>query len=322
MGIAAVVGDPAVSVSIMLAANAAAFVGLLYILLYRNTRRVLDAVLFTALSCATAAFFFWSSVPETFAFGATAVLATLVAMGTSNEKSRELMLVLTGVFTLGITPTNFVATLVCSVISLGWKRTLRVFLLSLVGVLVLWLLQRQFFLFTELFPDLQEEVSYVRWDIAFSAIRHFLLDAAYPLGVVDASHVAGAAALVAIDGASLRSAAVSTLLVWAVWLFVVLSGVRATWADARAQKLGVACTFIVLFQLGLHAFYGAEVNFLYSLHWVPLLVLLASCATRTRLRIPLLISCLLLVGAMGPRNHQLQQAAVARSATIGAHGTQ
>ena len=60
----------------------------------------------------------------------------------------------------------------------------------------------------------------------------------------------------------------------------------------------------LLGQWGLHQVYGGEETFLYALHWVPLLVLVAAAGTLTRWRpLALGLAAVVLVGA-GVNNRQ------------------
>jgi len=86
----------------------------------------------------------------------------------------------------------------------------------------------------------------------------------------------------------------------AVWLWSALLGlgVWAAWARRkRNAPLRRVLGLVLLGQLILHLLYGEE-TFLYSLHWLPLLVILAAFSALTRLRpVALTLATALLVCA-------------------------
>jgi hypothetical protein len=91
-----------------------------------------------------------------------------------------------------------------------------------------------------------------------------------------------------------------TILVAGLWGLVTLRGLdRFRWA------LGLT----LLGQVGLHLVYGDE-TFLYSLHFLPLLLALAACATQLPARQPLRLVLLLLIVLVALNNTQQFQRAV------------
>ena len=107
-GLTFVTGDAFVSARLILAANAALSVVLLWAIAGRLGLGRLDRALVCGLFIASAAFAFWHTMLETFPFGGTTILAGLFA-GTLalDGRSRSFAMVLCGAAALSMTITNF-----------------------------------------------------------------------------------------------------------------------------------------------------------------------------------------------------------------------
>lgn len=294
----------------MLALNAMALVSLLYFIVFSVSGRVTDTVVLVALFLATGSFLFWAVVPETFPFGATTVLVPLALMNMPDSRMKEHMFVLAGVLTIGITPTNAMATMVCALISFGPRRMFFIMVKALLIVVLLWIVQKQLFYSAEFLPDVARESRHFGIADAFPAIKRFLLDSAYPQGIaLQAADSVAAPRLVLLEG----SWSPGTLASWSVWIAIVGAGIVGAWRNrSDSRQLAKAAGAILLGQMCLHIIYGAKLNFLYSLHWMPLFVIVVAFGAGTRLRMLVLAACTMLALGMGPRNHLLQLDAIDR----------
>jgi hypothetical protein len=73
-------------------------------------------------------------------------------------------------------------------------------------------------------------------------------------------------------------------------------------AQGRLRRIATLVTGVITGQLVLHLFYGDDGFFLYSLHFAPLLILLASFSSATRWRLPCLAGTVILAGLAGWNN--------------------
>ena len=93
------------------------------------------------------------------------------------------------------------------------------------------------------------------------------------------------------------------------WMWAALLGLgmwSARTAARRHRALMRTLALTLLGQFALHQVYGAEETFLYSLHWLPLLIVVAACSTLTRARaLALALAGALLVCAAVNNTHQL-----------------
>ena len=121
--------------------GAAWIVGLFLILRLCGVRR-LDALLFGGLAAVSAAFIFWSVVPETYVFGAMSMLPAvfLVVLRRSGALS-SWWYVGASALSLSITVTNWMAGIAAAFICLPWKRALRITIGAFAAVLLLSRLQ-------------------------------------------------------------------------------------------------------------------------------------------------------------------------------------
>jgi hypothetical protein len=103
-----------------------------------------------------------------------------------------------------------------------------------------------------------------------------------------------------IQEAAIGSAGIASLIATVVWLVLLANGFIGVLSDlARRHRLAVAGLLLTLVgQLGLHLVWGTEA-FLYSLHWAPLLVVVAALGARGRLRTVVVAAAAVLAIALG-----------------------
>src|SRR3989338_3256281 len=70
--------------------------------------------------------------------------------------------------------------------------------------------------------------------------------------------------------------------VW-IWAALLALGAWGLWTAQRLRNLRLVLAVSVLGQMGLHLLYGEE-TFLFSLHWLPLRVIVAAFGTLTKHR--------------------------------------
>ncbi len=269
--------DPVLSGRLVGAAVAFVWGFLLYRLLHVITRNVAAALLLTCTALASASFLFWATVPETYIFGSASILfALLVTLKASEGR-------VTGAVasTLAFTVTNVMAGLATAVVTLPWRRALQAAANALCIVVILWGVQKYVIPSTQFFIGDKEEKDYMfRLDgerVASVARSFVVTSMVMPTPTHETRYYQPEAILFTQKAPASGWAAIAA---WLGLLILGLLGLRDA-ADVRALRVVLLLTLAG--QFALHVVYGEE-TFLYSLHFMPLLVLLAGFAFRTRFR--------------------------------------
>lgn len=305
--------DGLTAVRVVTAAVAGTTVAAFYVLQRLTVRPRLDALLFTAVLATSASSIFWFTVPETYAFGALGFVAALafVAAGPARPASLAAAVAI-NVGTLGITLTNWMAGLLATVARCSpgtfrfWRRpvaatirelapTARVIVATAAVSAILWLGLRAIFPKTRApFPySWDDEHQYLLWPslarLGEAAEAFFLHTMVMPEFTAHwrvqatASGMALNAQHASISGSNLW--AVAALAAWiALLAYGALSLVRGTGQPEYRITLGL----LTLAQAAMHFLYGEE-TFLYSLHYLPLLVGVAALGAEGRARLPALL---------------------------------
>ncbi len=256
-------------------------------LLTRLNHNPLDVVLGALLVATSASLLFFTSVVETFAWGALSIFLALHILHRNEEDQPPSVFafVAAGMISLGMTITNWMSAL----IGLWWeswtKRTL-VLGLTLAGAVIVILLQRLAF---EDAPTpsiwLINETRYITipgLDLLLNKLATILLYSQIsPAPVVSPPLDAIWSPPVLNMLQPLWGVKISLLgwLGWIAWAGLLLLAVFKFWsAPSRARTVTVVLLF-VLFQCALHLLYG-ESPFLYALHFTPFLAVFALEAMR------------------------------------------
>ena len=277
--------------------------------------RVVDAALFTAASLTTASFLFFSPVPDTFPFSAITMLVPFMALAVIHQVRRqERLLTVAGLVSLSLNVANWMAGIAAAFAALRWRRALQVCANVLAIGTLLWGVQRRAFQDLEFFldkppdpesvyaPSLERVVMATKGVLLHTAVvpRVELCDRAPVKWAPDAPKY-----FVSVQEATIKEPiAVVAALSWVALLILGAFGLRETSPPFR-----VALGATILGQLALHTVFGGEI-FLYSLHYVALLVMVAAMATRGPYRrIALALVCVFAVTAATNNVHQLRRTA-------------
>ena len=275
------------AVRLVVAGTGAAWITGLFLVLRLSGFRRLDALLFGGLAAASAAFIFWSTVPETYVFGAMSTLPALfiVLLARSGPLS-SWWLVGASALSLSITVTNWMAGVAAAFICQPWKRALRISAGAFLAVLVLSKLQELVLSNVGAMLNWIYEVRYVLpnqgaglWRVALSFLFHTLVMPTVQIGSQGARPGFNLLTQMAAPGSATWFGTLGVAL-WAVLLGIGLVSLLALRAHGRLRlMLGL----MLVGQLTLHAVYGEE-TFLYSMHWLGPLVLTAAlgCLTPAR----------------------------------------
>jgi hypothetical protein len=291
--------DPVISVRLVMAAAALVWAALLYTLLRTIAADSLGALLLGGGGVASASLLFWTAVPETYVFGSITILLALLVASRA-PRMREPLLVAVSAATLAFTVTNWMAGMATALAALPWRRAVQVTINAFALVVVLWGVEKFLFPTAVFFIGDREEAGFVfrptAERVADVANGFFVAPMVMPrfvptfrddhpeqLMLTQKSRFWRQDLLA--DGAAV------------VWLLLLLLGLLSLGAAPELRALKIALLLTLAGQFALHVVYGNE-TFLYSLHFLPLLLALAAFALRTRARkAALVLAALLLAGA-------------------------
>lgn len=278
------------AVRIVIAGVAAAWLGVLFILLRLIGCRRFDATLFSVLGATSAMAVFWFTVPETYSFGSLSVLLGLsvIALAEYRNLSSGWFLVCNAL-TLSITKTNWMVGLFGTFANYPWKRAFRIAVSALCLVVVLWGVERLLFPTANFFiggegkeakkyvflprsgGPLKIFSSFVFHSMMMPAIRVVVKPEKQPWPTMSTQ--------MSLPGSGSLWGAIGV----GIWAVLLAFGIWALFDMKRHSRFGIVLGLSLLGQLGLHLLYGDE-TFLYALHFGPLLVVLAALTTLTRAR--------------------------------------
>ncbi len=287
-------------------ATGAGFLAMTFLLLcYRLTGGVLDALIYTLLLMSSAGFLFFATVFELYAWGAFSIVAALLC-ATVSGRYKAAALIAGSAVSLSFTVTNWMAGLAVTALAEPPRRAALYTVMAFATVAALAAVQSNLYRTSGKFLYLGEEARYAKIDIRqkIQAVpRAFFVDPIIFPGVGSGTDKDGKRFLMAqpsANGASLvHKFAVLT------WIALFGAGAAAAWSAWRRRsnlrRMAMLASGVTAGQLILHVFYGSWF-FLYSLHYAPLLVLLASFASASKWRLPCLAGALVLAGLAAANN--------------------
>jgi hypothetical protein len=291
------IGPPR-ALRLLVAISAALWIVCLYSTMRLIDCKKFDATVFSVLAASSSSSIFWFAIPETFAMGSISILVSLAFIAFTRFKNINLIwYVILNIFTLSITITNWIAGLTVTYIKLSFRKFMVTIALALTIALCLWLIQ------TVLFPSAHQLVSnesgYILMTQAGGVINslqailvHSMIAPALllrnGLGIVSGELI------LSFQGATLGSGSVWGAIAVIPWIFLLCLGVRSFFIANIDPGFRLTLVIILIGQVLLHLIYGSEV-FLYSLHFLPLIIIFASLTTLTRYRKVALVLALLLI---------------------------
>lgn len=377
--------ETVIAVRLVLASAAAAWAGLLCLVLRGFGCRPWDAALFTVLGAVSASFVFWSTVPETFLFGSLGFLLTLaLAVRAEDRAPSWLGFAVTGALNLGITLTNIMVSGVATLLHFSWRRCGVVLLTAIAltglvagmvaagtppvlyaagGLALLFAIRRWRRAIDRAAAHLERSWIFSARTVAALVMTGVagvtvaltappLRDAVTRMAEQELRHVLPSSG--AGPGAALRSIVVSTVIMprpaltpdrWeanaerhllltqrsspasagalgvvgiALWLSVLGLGVWSFLSSAAHPKFRLIVGASLAGQILLHLVYGDE-TFLYSLHFLPFLVIIAAAGTLGRLRtlvLGLTVALVIVAATHNVREFRLAAAALNSLATV------
>jgi len=308
--------EPWNALSVLLFLNAILWSNLVWYILYRITRRILDTTIYGLLLASTAATLLWLPVVETYAFGSTSILIAIAVLVTPTLRFNALAQAIALVFSAAITITNAMFGIIAVVLS--WKSlktalfiafAIAFFALGAIGSKRLFPNAKSYLAPQKVYSSINEDLSFfARIKPINKYVSDFIVQPLMPRFVFAGeipkhySHVRGdwwwpANRLPVIDkhrsiaNVSYQLIHASNPALWTVattlWFAILIAGMASAFALKDDLFLRIAIPAGILGQFALHFVYGHETA-IYELHWMPSLIFLAALSSRTKMRGPCL----------------------------------
>ena len=282
--------EPLAATHLLMAVIAGLWVGTLFVLLRLIGCPRLDAALVSVVGASSASAVFWFSMPETYVLGSWTILLALLLVALARHRQVPTWgYFAVNVLTLSVTVTNWMAALLATFTTRPWRRALGITVSAFLAVTLLWGVEKSGFPHAKFFLNQHRTTHYF-----------FQRESGGPLRIVT-SFVLHSMVMPRIDREPLNpqdlqlskmsvqhsppgSGSVPGAIATGLWVGLLGLGVWGAARDEQNRPFVRVLGLTLLGQLALHLVYGGEETFLYSLHWLPLLVILAAFGTRTRAR--------------------------------------
>jgi hypothetical protein len=312
------------AIRLVVAVTAAMWAVTLFSLLRLLGLRRLTAVWFAVMGTTTSAAVWWFAVPETFALGAVGIMLALIVITLSSSRTvPAAVYTAVSAFTLSVTVTNWMAGIVMAAVALPTRRAIQTSVKALGLVIAAWTFQKVFFRSVRFFLRSTHELKYVEplsayrlWQVIRAFFVHSVLAPQYV--IVEAGPYRSIPLKLVTQFSPMASDAWA-LVGGSAWLGLLAIGAVAMVTMREHARIRLSLAIILGGQFALHLVYGNE-TFLYSLHWVPLLVVVAALGTRTRARPITLGLAILATMAMVMTNTRRFDLAATAAAGIMARG--
>lgn len=248
----------------------------------------LDSIIFTVLSGVSAAALFWFAVPETFSFGSLSILLALCLVALAQyRKLPESYFTIINAITLSITTTNWMVGILATITHFRWKRALQIIVNGFCIVVLLWAVQKYLFPTSIFFLGDREEERYITPGLSYEGIKQVTQSFFYHSMVMPAIQedyfYTDIWPWMRTQNSLPGSAGKMGVFAVIIWTGLLALGFWALFHLDKHLKLRIVLGLTILGQLILHILYGNE-TFLYSLHFIPLLVILTALSALTPAR--------------------------------------
>ena len=296
------------AVRLLIATTTGMWLATIFLVLRQLRFHYLDAMLFSTLAAVSASAFFWTTVPETYLLGSVTMLLVMGFVVVSSERTfSAIWYVAFSAISLSMTVTNWMTGILATIVNNTWKQSIRITLDAFLLVTVLWAVQHAMYPSSEFFLFSPEEQNYILPDIAGGffekTVVFFLHSMIMPAFQVIENTGTGKGPLLSIQFSSIGSTGFLGWAMTTIWAGLLGFGVWASFRFPEQEKFKVVLGLTLLGQLGLHLLYGDE-TFLYSLHWLPFLVLLAAMGVSSPHRRYVLAAVAVLIVGAGFNNYQ------------------
>ena len=297
---------PLTAVRLVIALVASFWVSTLFTVLRLIGCRLFDAILFSILGATSASAIFWFSVPETHSFGSLSILLALgfVAL-TQHYTFSSLWYISVNALTLSFTVTNWMIGIFVTLINHRWRQFWRITVATFCLVTVLWGVEKFIFPSAVYFLNIKGEKKFLLTSASKGPL-HVIKSFIYHTMVMPAIEVVADPMesdwpVMLTQASSPGSGSFWGIVAIVLWSALLVLGLWGLFSVIQHIKVRTVLGLTLLGQLVLHILYGEE-TFLYSLHFAPLLVVLAALSTLTRARLLSLLLAGMLVLCAGINN--------------------
>lgn len=277
----------------------------LYVLIRLIGLNRMNALILTLMGFSSSAAFFWLSVPESYGLGSISIMIGLSLAAFAQRKViSDWGYIVISAITLSTTVTNWMVGIFTTLSGNSIKKTINLTLISLSLVTILWGVQKRFFPEAVFFIGDNEESSYIFFpdvERIVSVTNSFIFHTLIAPAVQTLGDNGDGWSMISFHGALPASENIINVAGDVIWISIVAIGLWAlfTLKEHLAFRFTLALTLIG--QFFLHLLYGEE-TFLYSLHFLPLLIALAALAMLTTLRMHVAIMILILIPIAATNN--------------------
>ena len=281
--------DTATVVRLVVASVAGAWIAIFFVFLRALRCRRLDAALFATLAACSASTLFWTAVPETYPVGSITLLAALLAVALfEGKRPSPWPFILVSALSLSITITNWMAGIAATAVSFPWRRAVQITVSAFCLVTALWGFQKLLYPSAQFFLGSREEARYMfrteaggpRAILTTFVVASMVMP---DVRVIEDKTVVETGSRLSVQKSPVGSSGRWGFAAASVWIALLALGAWALFTLRHYARLRLALGLTLLGQISLHLIYGEE-TFLYSMHYMPLLVAIASLATLTRAR--------------------------------------
>lgn len=262
------------------AASAAAWSSLLFVTLRLMKRPPALALLFTGIAMSSTSGLFFLPIVERYVLGSISMLACVAALAAYERRriwGRWLVMAAAG--TLGVTITNFMVGATALVLAFGVKRGLQATLFVVCAMAIISTAQAEVFLHSAAFGDFRNALratGSVNAGTVSAKSTAFWFHSIVSPEPRDEGRNRTRVSVQKVSVAEHRLLGGTALL---LWIFLLVTGMWTAYRKAPRGKVDLMLVLVVLGQFGLHMVFGREA-IMYSLHFMPLMVLIASGAVR------------------------------------------
>lgn len=291
----------------VMAAAAGLWLGVLYGVLRAFGLRQPDSIIFAALGAVSAAAIFWSTVPETYIFGSLTILLTIgFAVFAATRVLAAGWFTAFSALSLSMTVTNWMAGLLTVKLNNSWRRSIAITRDAFLVVTLLWAVQHALFPTARFFLFSPEERHYLLLNDASGLLTRLVSFFIHPMVMPAVESLENpwqpSWPLYSVQASAIGSAGLLGWVATLLWLGLLGLGLRGLLTHREGwDRARLVLGLTVLGQLALHMVYGDEL-FLYSLHWLPLLVLIAGLGSLGPQRLGVLAVAGVLVAGAGYNN--------------------
>ena len=298
--------DPVTAVHVTVAALAALWAGLFFIVLRLVGCRRIDALVFTLLALVSSSAMFWLVVPETLPFGSVTILGALGLVALAQRRSiPPAWYVLASAATLSATVTNWMFGVLATAVKHPFRRTVQITVNAFCLVTLLWVVQKIIFPGSSFFLGSSDaDIPDMESGGAFPMLRSFFFHSIV-MPAISTTHwfYNPNLTVMTVQPSSPGSAGLAGALAAAAWSALMALGLWTLFSMKTSGRLRAFIGLGLIGQISLHLLFGRE-GFFYAIHYQPLLVVMVALVVFTSARIPGIVIALVVIVFGGFNNFQ------------------